>query len=136
MGVPLIVPTTVLRLRSWENGPISNGRILIFILIRIHQNGDRCSATGGASLPADEVEVGAAPSKEQAKRPGRIGERKPKRGLVGEPEPERNSWGTWGTFSAVPPRPLQSVRELLNRGCPGKERQRWHERLQWYKVRS
>ncbi len=77
MGVPLIVPTTtVLRLRSWENGPISNGCILIFMLIRTHQNGDLCSATGGASLPADEVEVGAVSSKEQAKRPGRIGERK------------------------------------------------------------
>src|SRR6266487_1304019 len=45
----------------------------------------------GASLSAGEVEVGAAPSsKERAKRPGRIGERKPKRDLVGEPESERN----------------------------------------------
>lgn len=48
------------------------------------------SATGGASLSAGEVEVGAAPSKERVKRPGRIGERKPKRDLVGELEPERN----------------------------------------------
>ncbi len=49
------------------------------------------SARGDDSSPKGEVEVSEEPPKATAKRPRRIGERKFKRDLVGEPETEHNA---------------------------------------------